>query len=101
MTAQPISSNGAKQPTNGRLGMSVGDADSVLLFDNQPNKPDSAIELLTIQEAARFLTISASGMRRLQQGRLVPFFKVRGSIRFAKRDLVSYLARQRVGAIGT
>ena len=69
-------------------------------FDNQPNDTDLARELLTIPEAARFLTISASGVRRLQYGRRIPFFKVGGSIRFAKSDLVSYLARQRVGSVG-
>lgn len=83
-----------------RLGLPVGDADTALLFDNQPNEPGPAIELLTIAEAAGFLSISKSGVRRLQHGRHIPFFKVGGSIRFARRDLASYLARQRVGSIG-
>lgn len=80
--------------------MPVGLADPALFVDNQPNEPGSAIALLTIPEAAEFLTISASGVRRLQQGRHIPFFKVGGSIRFAKADLVSYLASQRVGSLG-
>jgi len=46
------------------------------------------------------LTISVSGVRRLQQARRIPFFKVGGSLRFAKDDLASYLARQRVGPFG-
>jgi excisionase family DNA binding protein len=82
------------------LGMPVGSADAVLLLDNQPSETASAIELLTVAEAADFLTISNSGVRRLQQSRCIPFFKVGGSIRFAKRDLVSYLARQRIGSLG-
>ncbi len=86
---------------SGTLGPCVGSADTALLIDKQPNEPDLAIELLTIPEAAEFLRISASGMRRLQYGRQVPFFKVGGTIRFAKNDLTSYLARQRVGSIGT
>ncbi len=70
------------------------------LFDKQPNEPGPAIELLTIAEAAGFLKVSKSSLRRLQQGRHVPFFKVGGSIRFARSDLTFYLARQRVGSIG-
>jgi integrase len=60
----------------GKLGVPVGNADAVLIFDKQPNEPASAIELLTIAEAARLLKISKSGMRRIQQGRHISFFKV-------------------------
>jgi excisionase family DNA binding protein len=89
-----------KAQGGGRLELAVGRADPALLFDKQPYEPGPAIELLTIPEAGKFLRISASGMRRLQQGRRIPFFKVGGSIRFAKSDLVSYLARQRISSIG-
>lgn len=58
------------------------------------------IELLTIAEVAEMLKISTSGVRRLQQGRRIPFLKVGGSVRFAKGDIVSYLAKNRVEAIG-
>jgi len=85
---------------NVKLTEPVGDADAALLFDNKPNESRPQIALLTIREAAELLTISVSGVRRLQQGRRIPFFKVGGSVRFAKEDLVSYLARQRVGSIG-
>jgi excisionase family DNA binding protein len=57
------------------------------------------LELLTIKEVAEILKISATGVRRLQQGRLIPFMKVGGSIRFTKADVVSYLAKQRVDAV--
>ncbi len=73
---------------------------TALFSDNQPNGSSLVIELLTISEAAEFLRISVSGMRRLQQGRHIPFFKVGGGIRFAKGDLLSYLAQQRVESIG-
>lgn len=56
-------------------------------------------ELLTIAEAAHFLTISVSSMRRLQQRRSVPFFKVGGSVRFSKIDLTAYLNGRRVDEI--
>jgi excisionase family DNA binding protein len=58
------------------------------------------MELLTIAEVAEFLKISESTVRRLQQRRLIPFFKVGGSVRFTKSDLVSYLEKQRVETVG-
>lgn len=83
-----------------RLTEPVGDADAALLLDNQPGEPHRDVALFTIAEAAEFLTISVSGVRRLQQARRIPFFKVGGSLRFAKEDLASYLAQQRVGSFG-
>jgi excisionase family DNA binding protein len=91
---------GKRGRVSGKLGVPIGYADAALLLDTQPNEHGPAIELLTISEAARFLRISASGIRRLQQGRHVPFFKVGGSIRLARSDLMSYLARQRVDSNG-
>ncbi|MEI9990594.1 MAG: helix-turn-helix domain-containing protein [Rhizomicrobium sp.] len=66
-------------------------------FDKQPT---GSIELLTVAEAAKLLGVSASGMRRLQQERRVPFFKVGRCVRFAKSDLAAYLAQRRVESIG-
>jgi len=85
---------------NVKLTPPVGYADAALLFDKQPNEPPRGTALLTIAQAAEFLTISVSGVRRLQQARRIPFFKVGGSLRFAKDDLASYLAQQRVGSLG-
>jgi excisionase family DNA binding protein len=61
--------------------------------------PGSSVELLTILEVAKLLRISASGVRRLQQARQLPFIKVGGSVRFSRRDIVSYLEMRRVGLI--
>ena len=58
------------------------------------------MELLTIAGVAEFLKVSKSTARRLQQQRLIPFFKVGGSVRFSKSDLVSFLEKQRVETIG-
>jgi excisionase family DNA binding protein len=66
-----------------------------------PIESTHTIDLLTIIEAAEVLKISVSGMRRLQQGRRIPFIKVGGSIRFARQDLMSFLDRNRVDAIGS
>lgn len=62
------------------------------------NSSDS--ELFTVAEAAQWLKISTSGLRRLQQRRLVPFVKLGVCIRFWKRDLISYIARSRIEPIG-
>lgn len=72
----------------------------VLLFDNVPSDSNSAIELLTIPEVAELFRVSVSEIRRLQYGRKLPFIKVGGSVRFAKSDIATYLANQRVESIG-
>jgi excisionase family DNA binding protein len=65
-----------------------------------PNDSTPAVDLVTIVEAAELLKLSVSGMRRLQQRRRIPFIKVGGRIRFARQDLVSFVQRNRVEAIG-
>jgi excisionase family DNA binding protein len=59
-----------------------------------------ALDLLTIVQAADLLKLSVSGMRRLQQQRRIPFIKIGGRIRFARQDLVSFVRKNRVEAIG-
>lgn len=68
-------------------------------FDNKPTDSEPAIELLTVPEVAALLKISISGVRRLQERRFIPFFKVGGSVRFTKSDILSYLQKQRVEAV--
>ena len=58
-------------------------------------------ELLTTAEVAKLLKISVSSVRRLQSARVIPFVKVGGSVRFMRSDIASYLARTRVGPIGS
>jgi len=60
---------------------------------------DPTIELLTVAEVAELLKISIPGVRRLQQRRLIAFFKIGGSVRFTKSDITSYLERRRVKTI--
>ena len=64
-----------------------------------PIDSGSVIELLTIAEVAELLKISGPGVRRLQQRRAIPFIKVGGSVRFSRRDVASYLERNRVESI--
>ena len=60
---------------------------------------DPALELLTIPEVARLLKLSVPSVRRLQQQRRIPFFKVGGTIRFNKSDVATYLMNRRVEPI--
>lgn len=55
-----------------------------------------APELLTVSEVAKLLKISVPSVRRLQQQCQLPFFKVRGCVRFERSDIVEYLKKQRV-----
>jgi excisionase family DNA binding protein len=57
------------------------------------------MELFTIKEVASLLKISVSSVRRLQQGRHIPFIKVGGSVRFSKIDIDGYLEKVKVKSI--
>ncbi len=65
-----------------------------------PTDARPTIELLTAAEAAELLKISIASVRRLQRNRHIPFHKVGGCVRFAKDDILSYLATHRVRAVG-
>ena len=58
-----------------------------------------ALELLTLAETAGLLKIAVPTLRRLQQQHKIPSVKVGGSVRFLKSDIVSYIAKMRVGVI--
>jgi excisionase family DNA binding protein len=71
----------------------------VAFLDKTATDSSPAIELLTIPEVAWVLKISVTGVRRLKDAGHLPFHKVGGSVRFSKRDLVSYLEKSRVEAV--
>ena len=56
-------------------------------------------DLLTVVEAAEYLRVSVSAIRRLQQARRIAFIKIGGSLRFARADLAAYLSKQRITTI--
>jgi excisionase family DNA binding protein len=60
---------------------------------------DAKFELLTIPDVAAILKISEPTVRRLQQQRKVPFFKVGGCVRFIRKDIDAYLQKRRVHSI--
>ena len=61
--------------------------------------PRGADQLLTISDVADLLNVSVSSVRRLQQARQLPFFKVGRNVRFSKRDVESYLDERHVETI--
>jgi excisionase family DNA binding protein len=73
----------------------------VLVFEKTSSNSDPVVQLLTIRQTAELLRISASGVRRLQEKRLIAFIKVGGNVRFAMSDIVSYLEKRRVRPIDT
>jgi excisionase family DNA binding protein len=75
--------------------------DPVLIFEKTSSNSGPAIQLLSVRQAAELLGISPSGVRRLQERRLLAFIKVGGSVRFAMSDIVCYLEKQRVESIDT
>jgi excisionase family DNA binding protein len=56
-------------------------------------------ELLTVNEVAELLKVSPQTVRRLQSDRVIPFIKIRGSVRFTKSDITEYLKKARVEPI--
>jgi len=55
--------------------------------------------LLTPDDLARFLSISKTGVYRLVEKRRIPFFRVGGSLRFEKKDVLSYLQGNRIESV--
>ena len=49
------------------------------------------IDLLTVPEAAKVLRISSVGLRRIIASGDLRYFKVRGSVRINRDDIVVYL----------
>ena len=82
---------------DGIMNGPIGFTDDVLPFENSFD--GSRLLLLTPEEVAKVLKISLTGVRRLQQQRLIPFLKVGGSLRFLKEDIFAYLMKQRVKPI--
>jgi excisionase family DNA binding protein len=65
-----------------------------------PADPNPIPKLLTPNELARVLRISKAGVYRLVEKRLMPFYKVKGSLRFDQKDVSEYLQKMRIGPVG-
>ena len=65
-----------------------------------PSDPNPIPKLLTPNELARALRISKAGVYRLVEKRIMPFYKVKGSLRFDQKDVIDYLQGTRIGPVG-
>ena len=65
-----------------------------------PSDPNPIPKLLTPNELAHALRISKAGVYRLVEKRIMPFYKVKGSLRFDQKDVIDYLQGTRIGPVG-
>lgn len=73
--------------------LSLSDKGEVGLVDNNL---DGSVEILTINEAAKFLNIKVSNLRSAVFKRKIPYLKLGALIRFKKSDLVEWLEKSLV-----
>ena len=66
-----------------------------------PTNSQPTTELLTPDDVAKMLQISKTGMYRLINKRAIRFYKIMGSIRFEKSDVISFLEGNRVEVVGS
>jgi excisionase family DNA binding protein len=65
-----------------------------------PTSSNPTNEMLTPSELAGLLKISKAGVYRLIEQRRLPFYKVMGSLRFDKEDVMSFLQQNRIEPVG-
>jgi len=53
-------------------------------------------KLLTPDELAEFLQISKTSVYRMVDKRLIPFYKIKGNLRFERDDVLDYLKSSRI-----
>jgi excisionase family DNA binding protein len=91
-TMTTMNSGGSGAAKRDKMGRPSG-----RFFDNGP--PGST-DMFSSAEAAELLGVSISTMRRLQRGRRVPFFKIGRCVRYRRSDLVAYMSKYRIEAVG-
>lgn len=57
---------------------------------------NTIIKLYNSDELAKFLNVSKVTVYRLIETRKIPFYKIKGSIRFAEPDVLKYLEQNRI-----
>lgn len=61
-----------------------------------PSNLNTITRLLTVDELADCLRVSKTTVYRLIENRQMPFYKVKGGLRFAEQDVLKYLERNRI-----
>ncbi|MBU4216670.1 helix-turn-helix domain-containing protein [Patescibacteria group bacterium] len=57
---------------------------------------NNVLKLITTDQLAGMLSISKVTVYRLVESRQIPFYKIKGSIRFNKDDVLKYLQDNRI-----
>jgi len=58
------------------------------------------LKLYNTVELAQILSISKPTVYRIITSRKIPFYKVKGSIRFSRHDVLKYLEDNRIESVG-
>ena len=56
-------------------------------------------EFITPNELIKLLRISKPTLYRLTDSRAIPFYKIKGAIRFEKKDVLDYLEKNRIESV--
>lgn len=60
---------------------------------------NTIVKLYTINQVAEILAVSKITIYRLVETRKIPFYKIKGCIRFAEKDIFSYLDQSRIESV--
>jgi excisionase family DNA binding protein len=52
---------------------------------------NSLPELMTVDEVGQLFKVSKNSIYRMTQSGMLPFYKIGGSMRFAKKDMLEFL----------
>lgn len=66
-----------------------------LTLKRMENNKDQLPKMLSTAELAELLNISKAGVYRLIEQRRIPFYKIMGSLRFDRDDVIAYLKQNR------
>jgi excisionase family DNA binding protein len=61
------------------------------------NTDDNTIKLYTIDQVAAIMSVSKITVYRLIESRKIPYYRIKGCIRFAEADVWEYLRSNRIG----
>jgi excisionase family DNA binding protein len=62
-------------------------------------KPVKNLNLLSIKDLSKVFNISQATAYRIVESRKIPFYKIGGTIRFDEKDILAYLAKNRIEPI--
>ena len=64
-----------------------------------PKDQNEQQKFVNLKELAGLLGISESTARRLVDGRIIPFYKFGGCLRFYRSDVHQYIAKSRIDSL--